>query len=84
MQKERGMAVDHRFIVFCSSLLNSKTAQRQFNNPLKQKELIAKHGLTRAQVKAVQSRDVEAITLELKKEILKAVKKDPSIVAIGW
>lgn len=78
------MAVDYRFIAFCSSIMNSKTAQRQYKSPLKKKELLAKHRLTRSQLKAVQSNDVDAIMVELRKEVARAVKIEPNIVAIGW
>ena len=78
------MAVDYRFIAFCSSIMNSKTAQRQYKSPIKKKELLAKHKLTRNQLKAVQSKDVDAIMVELRKEVERAVKKEPIVVAIGW
>ena len=78
------MAVDYRFINFCSSIMNSKTAQRQYKSPLKKRELLAKHRLTRSQLKAVQSKDVDAIMAELRKEVDRAIKKEPIIVAIGW
>lgn len=78
------MAADHRFTAFCSALLNSQTARSQFNNPLKQKELFAKYELTPAQIKAVRSKNIDAITLEFKKELTSAVRKFPPIVAIGW
>ena len=77
------MAVQSKFTAFCSAILNSKTAQRQFMNPLKQKELFAKYGLTRSQMKAVKSKDIDAITLEFKKEISKAIRIPP-IDTVAW
>ncbi len=72
--KETDMAVDYGFFAFCSAVLNSKTARKQFLNPLTQKELFKKFNLTPAQIKAAKLLDTDKIITELKKELAAASK----------
>jgi len=79
------MATQYGFIAFCSAVLNSPTNKKKFLDRNKQKELFEKYNLTRSQIKAASSMNIEAITEELRKEITAASKaSDPSKVAMLW
>jgi len=80
------MATNYPFIAFCSSVLNTKTIRKAFQNPAKQAELFAKFDLSASQKKAAKAMNIEAITTEIGKELKKAVKDaaGPKSTAHFW
>jgi hypothetical protein len=77
------MAKDFPFFAFCSSILNYKSVRKKFTTDKSQKELFAKFGLKKNQIKAAKNLDMDEILEELRKELLAATKAHAK-TGLGW
>lgn len=80
------MAYTYPFTAFCSSVINTKTGRKNFLNPKKQQMLFTRFGLNRNQIQAAKSMNIDRITDELRKELVKASRASTgdSRAAFGW